>query len=68
MGFMGLELNGEIRNDNIDLEIVNKVAEILGTNKIFRWRVWNKQKAALINPQRVIDTQPAKESEARSCK
>lgn len=50
VGFMGLELNGEIRNDNINLEIVNKVAEILGTNKIFRWRVWRKQKAASINP------------------
>lgn len=46
---------GEIRNDNIDLGIVNKVTEILGTDKIFRSRVWNKQKA---DPRQSLDKHP----------
>lgn len=34
------------------LEFVNKVAEILGKDKMFRWRVWCKQKAG---PRQILD-------------
>lgn len=51
------------------LEFVNKVAEILGKDKMFRWRVWCKQKAS---PRQILnkylkkdwDTKPVKETEA----
>lgn len=39
---MGLALNGGIRNHDRDLGTVDKVAEILGKDEMFRCRVWSK--------------------------
>lgn len=52
LGFVGLNVNREIRNDNTDLGVVNKVTEILKIDKIFRPRVWSKQKA---EPRQIPD-------------
>ena len=51
------------------LELVNKEEEILGKDKMFRWRVWCKQKAGprqIHNKylRRDWDTKPVKETEA----
>ena len=48
----------------MDLEIVNKVTEISGMDKIFRWKVWSKQKAG---PRQILDEYPKNETDI-ACK
>lgn len=62
---MCLELNGQIKNDNIDLGIVNKETEIWGTDKIFKQRIQSKQEA---DSRQIFDKYPKSDRDTEHAK